>query len=271
MRVGYLQFAPLLGDVQATIGAIDRLAGLATGVDLLVLPELCNSGYNFESAEQAWATSEEVGDSAFVRYLESLCARLDCHIVSGLNERDGDRLYNSAVLVGPEGYLGRYRKIHLFMNEKKYFQPGDVGLPLFDIGFCRVGMLVCFDWMFPEVWRILALKGADVVCHPSNLVLPGLAQRAVPIHALINRVGVVTANRIGTEADLSFTGLSTIADARGEVLRHASPAEEEVGAAELDLDLARDKRITRMNHVLADRRPEEYGVLCMKGWAWSSG
>ena len=127
-------------------------------------------------------------------------------MVSGLNERDGDRLYNSAVLVGPEGYVGRYRKLHLFMNEKDYFQPGDAGLPVFDIGACKVGMLVCFDWQFPEAWRVLALKGADVICHPANLVLPGLAQRAVPIHALTNRVYVVTGNRTGTEGGLDLHG-----------------------------------------------------------------
>jgi predicted amidohydrolase len=144
-------------------------------------------------------------------------------------------------------------------------------LLLFDIGLCRVGMLVCFDWMFPEVWRILALQGADVVCHPSNLVLPGLAQRAIPIRALTNRIGIVTANRIGTEGELTFTGLSTIADPRGEVLRQASPVAEEIGLAEFDLALARDKRITRRNDVLADRRPEEYSLLWTQDRAGSSG
>lgn len=265
MKIGFLQFAPVFGDVLATIDKIEGLVGRAAGVDLLVMPELCNSGYNFQSAEQAWANSEKVGDSVFVRSLEALCRRLDCHVVSGLNERDGDHLYNSAVLIGPQGYVGRYRKLHLFMNEKDFFRPGDAGLPVFDIGPCRVGMLVCFDWMFPEVWRILALKGADVICHPSNLVLPGLAQRAIPIHALTNRVYVVTANRIGTEGELSFTGLSTIADPRGEVRLQASASEEGVGLVDSDAGLARDKQITSRNHVFADRRPGEYSLLCVPG------
>jgi len=261
VKIGFIQFAPILGDVQTTMRQIDRLAGLAAGVDLLVLPELCNSGYNFESPEQVWQTSEMAGDGIFVRYLESLCQQHGFHVVSGLNERDGGRLYNSAVLVGPQGYVGRYRKLHLFLNEKDNFQPGDGGLPVFDIGQCRVGMLVCFDWMFPEVWRILALKGADVICHPSNLVLHGLAQRAVPIHALTNRIYVVTANRIGTERGLTFKGLSTIADPRGEVLAQAPAAAEEVGIADVDIALARDKRMTPRNDIWADRRPGDYGVL----------
>jgi predicted amidohydrolase len=262
LKIGFMQFAPVLGDVRATLQKIDQLSPLCAGADLLVLPELCNSGYNFASAEQAWETSEKIQDSAFLQFLAILCRQHGCHVVSGFNERDGARLYNSAVLVGPNGTVGCYRKLHLFMNEKDFFEPGDVGLPVFDIGPCKVGMLVCFDWIFPEVWRSLALQGADIICHPSNLVLPGLAQRAVPIHALTNRVYVVTANRVGVERELSFTGLSTIADPGGQVLVQASPTEEEVGLVEVDVSLARDKDITSRNNLWADRRPEAYSVLC---------
>jgi predicted amidohydrolase len=262
MRIGFVQFAPTLGDVGNTIRTLEKLLAGVGPVELLVLPELCNSGYNFESLEQARATAEPVGEGLFVRFLEALCAARGCYVVSGLNERDGDRLYNSAVLVGPEGYVGRYRKLHLFLHEKDFFEPGDAGLPVFDVGACRLGMLVCFDWIFPEAWRALALQGADIICHPSNLVLPGLAQRAVPIHALTNRVYVVTANRIGTERDLTFTGLSTIADPKGQVLLQASQAQEETGVVEADVALARDKWITPRNHILDDRRPREYARLC---------
>jgi predicted amidohydrolase len=240
---------------------IDRLIVLGAQADLLVLPELCNSGYNFQSPQQAWETSEEINSSAFVQYLEALCQRHQFSIVSGFNERDGDYLYNAAILVGPRGYVGKYRKLHLFLDEKDHFRPGNAGLPVFDIGPCRVGMLLCFDWLFPEVWRILALEGADVIGHPSNLVLPGLAQRAIPVHALTNRVFVVTANRIGTEGNLVFTGLSTIADPKGAVLAQASPTEEEVCLTDIDIELARDKAITARNDILRDRRPEEYSLL----------
>lgn len=261
MKIGFLQFAPALDDLQATLRTIDRLCVLGAKADLLVLPELCNSGYNFESPRQAWETAEELGDSAFIQHLVALCQRHDLYFVSGFNEREGDCLYNSAILVGPRGCVGRYRKLHLFSDEKDHFQPGNVGLPVFEIGPCRIGLLVCFDWVFPEVWRILALKGADVICHPSNLVLRGLAQSAVPIHALTNRVFVVTANRIGAERNLLFTGLSTIADPMGAVLLQASTSEEEVGLVDVNLDLARDKSITARNDVLRDRRPEEYSLL----------
>jgi len=261
MKVGFIQFAPVLGDVQATIRKIDGLIALAKRADLVVLPELCNSGYNFKSYEQAWKTSEEIEDSIFVRYLESLCRKYNFHVVSGINERDNDSLYNSAVLIGPEGYIGKYRKLHLFVREKDFFTPGDAGLPVFDIGVCRLGILVCFDWIFPEVWRILALKGADIICHPSNLVIPGLAQRAVPIHGVTNRVYVISANRIGTEGGLTFTGLSTIADPKGDILVQASQSDEDVKIVDIDIELARDKMVTPRNDIFADRRPEEYTSL----------
>ena len=230
----------------------------------MVFPELCNSGYNFDSYEQAWATSEEIDRSLFVEYVESKCRELNTYIVSGFNERDDDFLYNSAILVGPAGYIGKYRKLHLFMNEKDYFEPGNTGLPVFDIGFCKVGMLICFDWIFPEVWRIAALRGADIICHPSNLVLPGLAQKAVPIHALINRVYTVTANRIGTERNLTFTGLSTLANPKGEVLVQASEGNEEVRTEDIDIRMARDKMLTERNDIFRDRRPDQYAPLAEK-------
>lgn len=264
MKIGFVQLAPVLGDVRATIRKIDQLLHGHEIGDILVLPELCNSGYTFISHEQAYETSEEIKNSIFIQFLEEKCSQLNVYLVSGFNERDRDVLYNSAVLIGPSGYIGRYRKFHLFMNEKDHFNPGNTGLPVYDIGLCKIGMLVCFDWIFPEVWRILALKGAEIICHPSNLVLPGLAQKAVPIHALTNRVYTVTANRIGTEGELSFTGLSTIANPTGDTLIQASQTEEEVGVTDVDITLARDKMITERNNLFADRRPEEYSLLVKK-------
>ena len=261
MKIGFVQCRPVLGDINTNVQTIDRLVRSAEPADLLVLPELCTTGYNFDSKEQAWELSEPIHDGTFVKHLVSLCREKKMHIVAGINERDGDKLYNSAVLVGPNGVVGKYRKMHLFMNEKDIFQPGDLGLPVFDIGWARIGLLICFDWVFPEAWRILALEGADIVCHPSNLVIPGLCQRAVPINALMNRVYVVTANRIGTEGDLTFTGLSVIADPKGEVIAQASSVDEELAVVDIDVALARDKMVTARNDVLGDRRPDQYRRL----------
>jgi len=264
MKIGFIQMQPALGDMATNIKKIENLISNVRDADLVVLPELCNSGYNFKTKEQALAAAEKISGSKFIGRLEKLCLENNFHIVSGFNERDNDRLYNTAVLVGPKGYIGQYRKLHLFLNEKDLFIPGDVGLPVFDIGGCKIGMLICFDWIFPEVWRVLALQGVDIICHPSNLVIPGLCQRVVPVHAVTNRVFVVTANRIGTEDDLTFTGLSIIADPKGEVLYQASADKEEAKAVEIDIARARDKNATARNHIFEDRRPEEYKRLSEK-------
>ncbi len=260
-EIGCLQLAPALGDREATIAKIERLLDGKQLPKVLVLPELCNSGYNFASPEQARELAEPVTDSPFLDFLGGICRESGSFIVTGLNELDGDRLYNTAVLLGPEGVVGKYRKMHLFLNEKDIFTPGDAGLPVFDLGFCRVGMLICFDWIFPEVWRILALKGADIICHSSNLVLPGLAQKGTSVHALINGYYIALANRNGKEGELTFTGLSQVGDPRGEILAAVDAVAETMLAAPVDIDLARDKIITTRNDRLADRRPEEYRAL----------
>ena len=261
VKIGFIQTHPILAQPERNIARIEELVGQARGADLLVLPELCHTGYRFESRKQAWELSETVNGSVFLGRLQVLCEKHQLHVVAGFNERDGEKLFNSAVLVGPDGVIGKYRKMHLFMDEKDIFEPGDIGLPVFDIGFCRVGLLICFDWIFPEVWRILALKGADIICHPSNLVIPGLCQKAIPVHAVCNRVFVITANRIGTERDLTFTGLSTVADPKANVLIQASSDREEVDLIDVDIALARDKNATPRNHVFNDRRPGEYSDL----------
>jgi predicted amidohydrolase len=261
MRVGHVQFSPILGDLEANRNRVRRLIEDAPEADLLVLPELANSGYRFGGRDHARECAESAREGPFVRLLQELSAARGTLLVSGLCERDGDRLYNSAVLVTPAGEIHLYRKNHLFLDEKDLFEPGNLGLPVFEAGGTRIGILICFDWQFPEAWRVLALAGAEIVCHPSNLVLPGLAQRAVPIHALLNRFFVVTANRTGTERDLTFTGNSIIVSPRGEILASASPDGEEVGIVEIDPPVARDKSVTSRNDLLADRRPELYGIV----------
>jgi len=121
-------------------------------------------------------------------------------------------------------------------------------------------MLICFDWIFPEVWRILSLQGAEIICHPSNLVLP-YAQQAVPVHGLINRTFNITANRTGNERGIKFTGQSIISDTSGNTLFKASSIKEEVKVTSLNLSHARNKMITLRNHLFNDRQPKNYSIL----------
>ena len=264
MKAGFIQYSPVFCDFEKNLQTLDKLLEKAPQADFLVLPELCNSGYNFESRQQAFDFAQNPTQCDFVDLLHRHCKKRKMFIASGFNERDGDKLYNSSVLVGPEGYMGKYRKIHLFLNEKDIFTPGEGDLPVFDTPVGKIGMLICFDWVFPEVWRIMALKGAEIIAHCSNLVLPGFAQRSVPVHALVNRFFVITANRIGSERELTFTGLSTIADPRGNVMCQAKSDSTEAQAVDFDLELARDKMITARNDLLGDRRPEIYRQLIDK-------
>ena len=195
----------------------------------MVLPELFNTGYQFISREEARDLAEKVPSGRTCKAMTDLARSGNMILVFGLAERDKDRIYNSAAIVGPEGYMGVYRKTHLFAEEKLFFEPGDTGFQVFDTGSARVGIMICFDWWFPESARSLALKGADIICHPANLVLPD-CQQAMVTRSLENGVFSATANRIGTESrggkrPLSFTGKSQILDHRGELcLLYTSPS-----------------------------------------------
>ena len=260
MQLAYVQFEPRLGDLDANRTSLARLLPAAAGADLVVLPELATSGYHFADSSDAEATSEPA-DGETTAMLTRLCRRHDFCVVCGLNERDGSARFNSAVVVGPEGLMGVYRKNHLFAREALFFEPGDGGFPVYEIGGARVGVLICYDYSFPECWTTLFRQGVDVVAHPSNFVLAGRAQRVVPVMAMLHRFFVVTANRIGTERDLCFTGASLVVDTRGNALVSANGWSEHVGLAEANLAEARDKQLTEYNHLLFDRRPDLYGAL----------
>ena len=257
LKAGFIQFCPTFCAPAENIRKLRESLNRAGDADLVVIPELANSGYNFENRKQAIQSAEEIPNGPFTQFLIEQAKKLDMYIVSGINEMEDGKLYNTSILVGPEGLLGKYRKIHLFMNEFDFFEKGNAGLPVFEIKGVKIGMLICFDWVFPEVWRILAMKGADIICHPSNLVLP-YAQQAVPVHGMVNRIFCITANRYGTERDITFSGKSIISDPFGITLSQASGLADEVSILALNIDQARDKMITPRNHVFNDRRPDQY-------------
>ncbi|NJE85602.1 acyltransferase [Thermococcus sp. CX2] len=264
MRVAYVQMEPRLLEVDRNLSRAERLIKDAAkeGAKLVVLPELFDTGYNFETRGEVEDVAMQIPDGQTTEFLVELARELEVFIVGGTAEKDEKgKLYNSAVIVGPIGlgYIGKYRKIHLFYREKLFFEPGNLGFRVFNIGIAKVGVMICFDWFFPESMRTLALKGAEVIAHPSNLVMP-YAPRAMPIRALENRVYTITANRVGEERGLRFIGKSTIASPKAEVLAMGSESSEEVGVVEINLELARDKRLNELNDVFKDRRPEFYFV-----------
>ncbi len=258
-KIGLLQFAPSLGDIDANINKIDNLLHKSSEANIWILPEMASSGYNFSSREEAMTYSEELSNSRFLDFLKEKALQNQTWIVAGVNERDGDHLYNSAVLVSPKGLEGLYRKLHLFNREKLFFEPGNKGLPIFETPYGVLGILICFDWMFPEVWRMLSLKGARLICHPSNLVLPW-CQNAIPGYALTNRIFIATTNRIGKEGDLEFTGQSVLVNPKGEYLIRAEKNQEQVFIHAVNLKEADNKQITPLNDALGDRRQDFYSL-----------
>jgi predicted amidohydrolase len=260
-KVGFVQFCPLRHDVAANIAALQRLlAGIRA--DLVVLPELANSGYLYAAPSDLMPYAEQAdGSGPFLTALRGLAGSIDGVIVTGLAERGPTGLYNSAAAVTADGVLQVYRKTHLFADEKLLFLPGDTGFRTFAHREARIGMMVCFDWFFPESARTLALRGAQIIAHPANLVLP-YCQTAMVTRCLENRVFAITANRYGAEylADhtLMFTGASQLLDSRGRRLLEASGEGDCVAVCEIDPTLADDKRVGQRNNLFGDRRTEMY-------------
>lgn len=264
MKVGFVQMEPKLLDLNANLSKAERLIGEAAkqGAKLIVLPELFDTGYNFETKEEVAEIAQQIPDGETTQFLVEQAREHEVFIVAGTAEKDErGKLYNSAVIVGPIGwgYIGKYRKIHLFYREKLFFEPGNLGFHVFNIGIAKVGIMICFDWFFPESMRTLALKGADIVAHPANLVLP-YAPRAMPIRSLENRVFSITANRIGEERGLKFIGMSQINSPKAEILLRASENKEEVGLVEINVEKARNKKLNEFNDLFKDRRPEHYVI-----------
>ena len=260
VKVGYFQFAPVFGEIEENLNTIlSRLKNI--DADLIVLPELPFTGYGFSDRNELLAFAENPEESRTVFELVKLCSARGFHMVTGFAEKAGEKCYNSALLLGPAGIEGRYRKLHLFDREKTYFDPGDLPLDVFDIDGVSVGMMVCFDWIFPEVARTLALRGADILCHPANLVL-SYCQQTMLSRCTENLVYAVTANRTGSEkhsyGTLDFTGTSQVVAPGGRIIHRSGKEIEEVHVVEVDILQSRNKFITERNDVLADRRPEFY-------------
>ena len=260
MRIGVVQFHPVFGGVARNIAkAISLVRGQQA--DLWVLPELFATGYQFTDAAEAASLAETVSGPT-VTTMRDKAAEFRCYFCGGFAEKRAGRVYNSAFLVGPEGLVAVYRKIHLFDREKLLFAPGEEGFGTWVIDGVCVGMMICFDWLFPESARTLALRGAQVVLHPSNLVLPHCPE-AMKTRALENRVFTATANRVGSEERiagerLDFIGQSVVYCPRGELLLKGGDVEEFAAAVEIDEDQALDKRVTPRNDIIEDRWPDLY-------------
>ncbi|QNK65464.1 nitrilase family protein [Variovorax sp. PAMC26660] len=277
VRVAVVQFDPQVGieNLERNAKAVhERLtAAVENKARLIVLPELATTGYCFSGREEAYAHAEPVPTGPTVQGWVAFAAKHDVYIVGCLVEQDGPRLFDTAVLVGPDGYIGRYRKTHLWNNEKLWFTPGDEGYPVFETKIGRIGLLVCWDIWFPEAPRILAQLGADIICTPTNWVWTPpplydasgtcMAAYLTMTAAHANNVFITAADRVGQERGSGFMGNSLIAGTNGwPVGRIAGPDEDTILYADVDLTAARSAPIwTPLNDLHRDRRTDLYDPL----------
>jgi len=260
IKAGFLQTSPVFGEVEKNLfRAIEMIESL--DADLIVLPELFSTGYFFTDKNELTHLAESAFHGKTVTVLKQMAAKKKSFIVAGLAEEKEGHFYNSSVFIAPDGEVDVYRKAHLFYKEKLVFSKGNTHFPVYNTCAGNIGVMICFDWIFPEVCRSLALKGAEIICQPANLVLPH-CPLAMRVRSIENRVFTITANRIGSEEKegekLTFIGMSQIVNTKGEILIQASSDKEEAMSVEIDLREALNKKITDYNDVFADRREEFY-------------
>ena len=270
MKIACVQMDVKIGEVDYNLAAIeDRLRETARNrTKLAIFPECAVTGYCFESLDEARPFAQTIPGPATDR-ITAQCAKLDMFAVFGMIEVDGDSVYNAAILTGPEGVVGSYRKVHLpYLGVDMHVAYGDRPFAVHDIGGLRVGINICYDSAFPEATRTLALLGADLITLPTNWP-PGaecVAAHVLNTRAMENAVYFAAANRVGSERGFEFIGRSRICATKGETLAASEDTSETILYAEIDPELSRNKTAVREpgRHAIdrmADRRPEMYGTL----------
>jgi predicted amidohydrolase len=238
------------------------------GARLVVFPECSLTGYCFTSRDEARKYAEPLPGPS-TEALAATCGELGIHIVYGLVEEAGDRLYNATALVGPGGFVAGYRKVHLpHLGLDHFADPGEGPFVVHETPLCRLGMNICYDGSFPEGARVLALAGAEVVVLPTNWPRGAeeFARYAINTRAMENVVYYIAADRVGEERGFRFIGQSRIVDVHGRSLAEADDVSETILTATIDPAQARNKRIDRVpgKHWIdrfADRRPDLYGPV----------
>jgi predicted amidohydrolase len=271
MRIAGIQTDVTFKEVNANLSLLERTvrAEAAIGTELTIFPECFSTGYCFDSLEDALSFAESIPGPTTDR-VAALCAELKTGVVFGMIEKSGADIFNTAVLIGPDGLIGSYRKVHLpYLGVDRFTTPGDRPFEVFEFGKVRIGMLICYDGGFPEAARVLAIRGADLVVLPTNWPPGGacMAEFSINCRAMENGIYFAAVNRIGTENGFSFIGRSRICSPVGATLVSIDDDTSGILRADVDPAVARAKRIVRVpgKHVIdrmADRRPEMYSPIC---------
>jgi predicted amidohydrolase len=269
-HIACVQMDVAIGNVtvnrQQIIARIHEAA--AHSAQLVIFPECALTGYCFDSLAEAASFAEPL-DGPSAQAIAAACRETDLHAVVGFIERLGERYYNAAMVVGPAGVVGSYRKVHLpFLGVDRFLTPGDRPFEVITLPFGRIGINICYDASFPEAARSLKLLGTELVILPTNW--PGGAWRTaefiVNARASENHLHFAAVNRIGTERGWQFIGRTKVVDCMGDTVVEASREQAEIVYATLDLELSNHNKIVNVAGAyeldrLADRRPEFYGII----------
>lgn len=270
MKIAGVQMNVTLADPSSNLQIMLRRLGetRAAGATLTIFPECALTGYCFDSLDEARPVAQPIPGPA-TDALSIACRQLGGNAVFGMLEADGDRIYNAAALVGAEGVIGSYRKIHLpFLGIDRFTTHGDRPFAVHEAGDLRLGLHICYDGAFPESARAMTLLGAELIVLPTNWP-PGsesMAAHGINTRAMENAVYCAAVDRVGAERGFRFIGQSRICDPQGDTLAEAGEDDEEILYAEIDPALARNKLLVRVpgKHLIdrvADRRPEMYTIL----------
>ena len=269
-RIAGAQIDVQFADVAKNLNRIEEVVRETTGKGawLTVFPEAAISGYCFETLEEAIPYAETIPGPATNRMTE-ICKKYDTRLIAGMLEREGEKIFNALALVGPDGVIGSYRKIHMpFLGIDRFATPGDRPFQVWQVGPLKIGMHICYDGSFPESARVMAIDGADLIVLPTNWPHKSecAAAHLANIRAHENNLYFMAVNRVGVERGFQFIGGSKMAAPAGETLAEAPGIEEQIIYADIDPEIARKKRLIRIpgKHEIDrihDRRPEMYGPL----------
>ena len=269
IKIAAVQMEPRIKEKSRNLETIIQRMNVAagSGAELIVLPECAVTGYVFNSLQEVIPYAENIPGPS-TRKLEECCHALGIYAVIGLIEKSDDKYFNAAVLIGPKGLIGRYRKIHLpFLGVDRFLDPGDKPFKVYKTGIGNIGMLICYDCNFPESTRVMSLMSADIIALPTNWpdgreIIPGYI---VPTRAFENRVHLVAASRIGQENGTGFIGQSEIINSQGKMVAKAGD-KDEIVYGKVNLTESRQKHVVIKPgefevDCINDRRPEFYKII----------
>jgi predicted amidohydrolase len=267
-RAAAVQTLARLGDFDYNIALATRYVedAVRQGAELIVFPECMDTGYLFDSAAHCRELAETLAEGPFVTALAALSRKHGVYIASGITEWDPvkEKIFNTGIMFDRKGEVAcHYHKQFLATHDQNWFSFGERGCPVVDTDLGRIGLLICFDGRIPEIFRSMAMQGAEVIVDMANFFAMDQADMWGPARAYENGVWLVAATKAGYERSIYYPGGSMIVDPKGRVLSKVPYDTHGMAICNIDLDVAADKTIYAANDKIADRRPETYGIMAL--------